>query len=922
MSPQIIKTKITLPVADGQKISRPSLLSRLNDALNKKLTIVSAPAGFGKTTILTQWAHSNNIDTAWVSLDRRDDDPTVFWTYLISSLQKQNPNLGQRSLEMLDSIVSPPITSILIPLLNELSEEKQNFFLIIDDYHLIQSPIIHESLSFFIDHMPPQMRLAVAARDIPPIPLSRLRVQNQLNELGMDVLRFSRDDIKMFIQDVVGIDLAPDVIDMIEKRLDGWAAGLQLAALSIKGKADPEREVVSFFTRSHHFIGTYLLEEIFLQQTDTIRKFLLETSILDRLSSPLCDAVIEQEGSQNLLEKLYAGNLFIIPLDSGKTWYRYHHLFGDFLRKRLSENHPERVPKLHRNAGAWFADNNFENEAIYHFFESGDTREAISLIETYAMDAIHKGQSPVVYNWLKKLPEDVVRSNPMFSIFQTSMLLFEKGALYPETIAQRLDDAQKRISEYQNNCNENPQQQLDYDLAEATILTFKASLSRVRGDAPEKIIRLGEKTLLRLDENFIELRSITLINIFLAHLFNEDLKAAADVLAKLPPLLQKKDIYYLNVLHRYFRAWLATTRGELEAAAVTCREGITYTSSKYASAPVSGIIQLCLGDILFEWNEMKRAKSLLIEGIPLAEQAREWASIVLLGYATLVRLKTAGQDNTNDIVSLIDKIAGMADYRRGAELLAASLKINLLLKNSQKDKKQIDAAHKLVQQHGLPLEAHTEFSPNHFLERRWRREMQYSQIRVYIEQSLSQKLPGVKRHLNTAATFLRHQLDIAEKNGNVSTRIETLILQALVFHTLGDQDQAIEFLEKALRLAEPGKYIRIFIDKGKPMAKLLTLAVRKGIFIQYSSRLLALLHNNLPGRAKTDFTGSQIMEPLSKREQEVLRLIASGMSNKDIAENLFLAPNTIKRHISNIYGKLDVNNRVKAVSKAERLNLL
>ena len=453
MPTPLLATKLYIPPLRPNVVSRPRLLERLNEGLHRKLTLISAPAGFGKTTLLSAWVEGIDRQVAWLSLDEGDSDPARFLTYLVAALQTIAPNIGEGVMRVLQSPQPPPIESILTALLNEITTIPDHFVLVLDDYHVLDAKPIDNALTFLLEHLPPQMHLVIATREDPQLPLARLRARDTLTELRVTDLRFTPSEAAGFLNQVMGLDLSAEDITALETRTEGWIAGLQLAAISMQGQKDTTSFITSF-TGSHHFVLDYLVEEVLQQQPERVQNFLLRTSILDRLCGSLCDAVLldPNASGQATLEYLERANLFIVPLDNERRWYRYHHLFADLLRQRLhqstdSSTGDERdgVAELHRRASQWYEDNSLTIEAFHHAVAANDVERAERLVEGEGMPLQFRGPMISVLNWLESLPTTILDARPSLWVTYASALTMTGQPI--SSVEEKLQAAEAALQE-------------------------------------------------------------------------------------------------------------------------------------------------------------------------------------------------------------------------------------------------------------------------------------------------------------------------------------------------------------------------------------------------------------------------------------------------------------------------------------------
>ena len=523
----ILTTKLYIPPARSEVVSRPRLINRLTEGLARKLILISAPAGFGKTTLLGEWVGRNEWPVAWVSLDESDNDPTRFLTYIVAALQTIDSDMGAGALSDLQSPQPLPAESILTGLINEVAENAQDFILVLDDYHRIEVQTIHNALTFLLDRLPPQMHLAIASRADPPLPLARLRGRGELTELRAADLRFTPDEAATFLYQVMGLDLSAEEVTALETRTEGWIVGLQMAALSMQGRADTAR-FIQAFTGSHHFIIDYLVEEVLQRQPERVRSFLLQTAILDRLNGPLCDAVTGQEDGRGRLEALERGNLFVVPLDDQRQWYRYHHLFADVLQARLMEERPNQIPDLHRRASEWYEQNGLPSDAVRHALAAEDFERAAGLVEL-AWPAMNRSlQSATWLGWVKALPDELVRAMPVLSVGYAWTILND-GEL--EAGEARLRDAERWLDTTADMSERVPSAEMiivddeQFRSLPATIATARAFHAQALGDVPGAV-KYARSALDILPEEDYLWRGIAAGLLGLAYLTRGDLEVA------------------------------------------------------------------------------------------------------------------------------------------------------------------------------------------------------------------------------------------------------------------------------------------------------------------------------------------------------------------------------------------------------------
>jgi LuxR family maltose regulon positive regulatory protein len=938
MTTPLLTTKLYIPPTRPEFVSRPRLIERLSEGLHRKLTLVSAPAGFGKTTLVSDWLRQLDVPIAWVSLDESDNDPVRFLTYFVAALQtieaRQEPagDIGQGALGMLQSPQLPPTEAVLTSLINDIAAIPDRFVLVLDDYHLIETQPIHDALTFLLEHLPPQMHLVIASRDNPLLPLPRLRARGQLTELRATDLRFASSEASEFLNQAMGLNLSAEDIAALETRTEGWIAGLQLAAISMQGHEDATRFIKSF-TGSHHFVLDYLLEEVLHQQPESIQTFLLHTSILDRLTGSLCDAVLSlgagERGSkgefspaplppsppahrpsasgQETLEYLQHANLFIVSLDEERRWYRYHHLFADLLRQRLPQKLPDRVPMLHIRASEWYEQNGFADEAIEHALRGEDFERAAHLIEEQAEAVWGRGEETKLGRWLDGLPPELVLTKPQLCIFH-AWKLFTRGQ--QDAAEQSLQAAEKALGPSTDLATEtspierDQRSEPDRMKIQGRAAAIRAFLAFFRGDVPG-IIQFARQALEFLPEQDLTWRSTVAIALGDAHSIKGEMVAAYQAQSEALEACKVAGDIYLVMLTNLKVATTLRSQGRLQRTIEICRQQMQLANEYGLSQTgLVGWLLAIWGEVLAELNDLAGAIDKARKGVELAERSEILAGIGR-SYGCLTRILFSSGDlaSAEEIIQKIENIARESDVPPWITVQMAAWQARLWLAQDK-----LEAASQWVRQRELYADGESTL----FHEIDYITLIEYVTLaRIFIAQG----------QLDETSRLLQHLLEAAETGGRTTRVIEILILQALALQAQGDTDQAITRLEQALTIAEPGGFIRIFVDEGPPMADLLQLAMSRKITPGYTSRLLAARQAE-QGKLTTQGEAQPLVEPLTERELEILNLIAAGLSNKVIAETLFITVGTVKRHSMNIYGKLGVNSRTQATVKARELNLI
>jgi len=880
----ILATKLYVPAVQSRIVLRPRLIERLNEGLQRKLTLISAPAGFGKTTAVSEWVAGRERPLAWLSLDEADSDPTRFVVYLVAALQTIAANVGAGVVGALQSPQPPPIESTLTALLNDIITVPDHFMLVLDDYHVIDAKPIDDALTFLIEHLPPQMHLVIITREDPRLPLARLRVRGQLTELRAADLRFTPAEAAEFLNQVVGLNLSEEDIAALETRTEGWIAGLQLAAISMRGHADATSFITSF-TGSHRFVLDYLVEEVLHQQSERVQAFLLRTSILDRLCGPLCDAVLldASTSGRETLEYLEHINLFIVPLDNERRWYRYHHLFAESLRQRLHQSDASftadvgsGVAEWHVRASAWFEDNGLEIEAFQHAITANDVERAERLIDGNGMPLTFRGGVAPVLSWLESLSATVLDTWPSLWTTYASVLLVTGKTIGVEQKLQAAEAALQRAK---------PDDTIRDRLGRnaAVWATLSANLKQV-----DAIVAHSQRALEYLSPDNLAFRTSTVWKLGYAYLLQGDRAAARQAFTDVISASQLSGNAIYSILATIGLARVQESDNQLFQAAETYRRALQLLDEQ--PLPVAGDAQLGLARICYEWNELGAAQQHWQQSVLFARQKDNSDRLVACDLV-LASLKHA----QGDVVGAAALVAGAAESARQhnvaaqmREVVAAQVLVLLDQGNP------VEAA-RLAQTHELPI----------------------SQARVHLAQG----------DASAALAVLGPWRQLVEAKGWDDHRLKTMVLQAVAHHENGDTDSAVQLLGEVLALAEPGGFIRLFLDEGTPMARLLSEAIERGSRADYAGRLLAAFEAK--GQTSRDTASlpparstHSLIEPLSQRELEVLRLIAQGLSNREISERLFLALNTVKGHNRVIFSKLLVQRRTEAVARARELDLL
>jgi len=903
MATSILVTKLFVPPTRAELVRRPGLIERLIDGLDRKLTLLSAPAGFGKTTLVSHWVENlrNNSETdgqpikvAWLSLDQDDNDPVRFLTYFVTALNQDDgikTGLGQGTLSMLQSPQPPPAETVLTSLINKIATIPEKIIFVLDDFHLIESESVHQALVFLLENLPPQLHLVIATRHDPSLSLGRLRARDQLTELRAADLRFTSSEAADFLNRVMGLNLSSGDIAELETRTEGWIAGLQLAAISMQGHQD----LVGFikaFTGGHRLVLDFLIEEVLGQQPESIQNFLLQTAVLDRMTGSLCDAITGQENGQKTLEMLDRTNLFIVPLDEERCWYRYHHLFADLLQQRLRQIQPENLPVLHIRAGEWFRKQGLNREAIKHSLDGRDYQNAAELIKTIAIDIIQQGAHSTVVGWINALPEEFVKEQPYLCVLHARALQLT-GQL--ETSEARLIDAENAMDSQNYQVDE-----VD-DSIRGLINSCRAYISFMIGDHTHTISH-AKQALDQLPVTATLIKTQTALYLGIAYRYRGQLRAALDVYHEILPNIQTMGGNSIAVLCYLHLGDLHSEMAQLHQAKEIYEDALKFTERHTGrpDVPYAGYVYVSIGRILRQWNQLKEAHRFTSKGLALC---RDWnvADILAFSCLELAYIHQALGNDEQARTSLQEAIHVFDGISSWGGKIAAAHRVKFDMAGGD-----IEFAENWAKTNDLDIDGVFEFH----------REIEYLVLaRVYI----------AMERLEEARSLIEKIYRIAREIGRKQTELEALILLPHVFSAQGETDQALVHLKQAISIGEQEGYTRIFVDEGPLIARLLYEALKRDVAPEYVQHLLAAFP--VTEQEETDLTKPQVdqsglIEPLSAREIDVLELLARGLTNQVVATRLFISLHTVKAHTRNIYSKLAVNNRTQAVDRARTLGIL
>jgi LuxR family maltose regulon positive regulatory protein len=898
---ELLSTKLAAPYLRAPLVGRNPLLERLEAGLNAKLTLVSAPAGSGKTTLVSQWITSRrgrdpSSPTAWVSLDPDDDDPVRFWRYILTASQELDAEISQPALDLLNYSPQPDFEALLIGFINQAALLECKAALVLDDYHVITESQIHRTLAYFLEHLPPTLHVILLTRTDPPLPLARFRARNELNELRAEELRFSLDETQAFIEQSISSELLPEIVTRLAQRTEGWVAGLHLATLALQKRAN-QTEICKFletFTGSLRPIQDYLIEEVFAAQSEVLQEFLLRTSILSRLTGSLCDAITGRDDSALLLTQLERANLFLMPLDSAGQWYRFHALFAEALQQyawqRLGE---AQLREIHHKAGRWYEDHGLLPEAVEAALSSLDPSRAASLIERIIDTPMAWNEKHTLRRWMEQIPEEVLRAHPTICMAFAMAILFTSERHAPATHARLQLPLQIAEEHLRREGNKGK-------LGE--VLAFRSLAAWMQRD-PSQSFLLARQALELLPEGEMWWGGLSLVLSGTEELYTGRLNDAYQTLTRARAFLENVENIFGVLDSMLLLGEICYERGDLRQAAHLFRQVI----ARLENAPMDrdralirrGQALLGLGTLALEGNDLKSAEQYVTEGVAIGQHFPD-EELLAHGPLVLARIKHA-RGETNQAQDLLGE-------------LAAQTKHSLLLREVRAYQARLSLAIgdlAAVQR----WSAGTELQPDDI-------------FIIYQEQEalVVARLLIAQGEAEKALSLLKDWQVDARANGRVRSQMETLILVTLAHAALEDFPQAKQTLVQALVLAQPEGYRRIFLDEGEPLMAILQDILPEIQDESLASYARALLYTKVQeiGRENVMLSsGSGIaIEPLSEQEQRILSLIGAGFTNPEIAEELVISLNTVKTHVKSIYRKLNMSSRKEARQAARQLNLV
>lgn len=913
MTEVLLSTKLNIPPLSDQLIVRSRLMEKMDEGLRQDclLTLVSAPAGYGKTTVVSEWIHhikkfqigednppkewGHPKEVAWLTLEQSDNDMSRFMAYLLRALRKIEPKIGSGILESLQTPKPASVEMLATWLINDLAELPDRFILVLDDYHLISAQPIEKFLTFLIDHHPAQMCMVIASRADPSLPLARLRARGQLTELRQDELCFTLPEVEIFLRSVMGLNLTSEQLVTLENRTEGWIAGLQLAALSMRKTPDIPAFIQTFSGGDMH-IADFLTDEVLNQQPEAIKTFLLQTSILDRFSASLCEAVSGQVGAEETLKELREENMFLVPLDQQREWYRYHALFADLLRKRLCQTHADMMDGLHLRASQWYNRNDMLAQAIEHALEGKGFDQAAELINKIGEDLMKRGEAKTLLRWLETLPTDTRFSYPILLVYYGLVLLLCGKS--PDVAKSELEEIVSS-SEFESH---------------GELEIFEGLMALMRGDATEAI-RLSENALKYLAPEKLFFRSLAADSLGMAYVLHGDTIAASEAFQKVVEISDQSDNVMMALGALSNLAGLLVLQGKLRAAAGAYQRVIKVAAEQLGKrSQLTGKAFLGLGMLAREWNDLEGALRYYDIATEMFTASEEIGLPVVYLSIAMVKLNQGDEEAAQDFIDRAHQYSRASTSTTLDDRLTEETQARFWIAQSK-----LDLAHEWMQSKGF-------FEPS-VLE--ILNQVEQRAVSIVLAQQnnylILARLYLAKKQPDLALKILEPIQKIFYEKGHIRRVIEVLTLKALALKQQEQIDSAFQMLDQALSLAKPEDYRRTFIDEGEPMMQLLYVAATKGMHPTYIGSLLVAFSeekSKISDKGRSLDSSENLIEPLSQRELEVLNLLAKGLSNQEIGSRLHISISTVKGHTSQIYGKLNVNNRTQAVSRARSLGLI
>jgi LuxR family maltose regulon positive regulatory protein len=905
----LLATKIYIPLLQRNLIIRPQLVQRLNDGIeqNRRLTYISAPAGYGKSTLLSQWVSQLDLPVAWLSLEKEDNVPSRFWSYFVYALHSipslQQAGIGETMLQARQSPQPPPMETLLANLLNDLAQLKDRVLLVLDDLHAITEGQIHQDLVFLIDHLPRSesgLHLVIASRMDPPWPMARWRAHSELTEVRAVDLRFSLYEVKIFLNDIMRLKLDVREIALLGQRTEGWIAGLQMAALLMQGRLRDQGSsgVASFietFSSSNRFILDYLMEEVISQQPGEMRDFLQATSILEQFTASLCDALLGRQDSQTILNQVEQANLFLIPLDEERRWYRYHKLFADLLRKHLKQTQPEKILELHQRASDWFSENNFLAEAIDHALDAGDIGRVNRFVSGNALAMVEHAELQAVLQHFEQMSEQEICSKPWLCVAYAWVQAYVDPS---REIGKIITGAMEGISEVEDA--------LERQHLTSHLDAIWAYVAWVKGE-PDKALEFARSALASLPDDDWMTRTHALNIEGLAFQYLGDLPAAIQSFEAAAAAGQRTGKAYES-FHAYTNwAYAEVLRGRLHQAYSLCQQVLSLAEKDGLHSkglPVLAYAYTTLSLVQLEWNNVESALQNARQGVALAEQ---WNQADTLHFSLSCLSDTLNAAGNSVEAYTVNQRSMLLATKVSPWFVRISASDEILLNLAKGD---------------IPAAARRFAELEPLVEKR---DIigRFMVVKVSLLYAQGSYLDVI--------TVLDEVMDEIMHSEGFWYPMNLLSLRALALHVLGREDEAVQIISSCLTRAKPEGFVRVFVKHGTPMHRLLELAAKQGVEVEYIHQLLpafniptAPIVSRAPGTfgTRSQHPGVALVEPLSERELQVLRLLDSPLTSEEIGRELYVSANTVRTHIRNIYGKLDVHGRLEAIRKARELKLI
>jgi len=910
----LLRTKLFISPLRPEIVPRPHLVARLDGAIEGKLTLISAPAGFGKTTLLKEWIAGSDLRVAWVSLDPGDNDPLRFWAYIVAALKSVHKGIGETIAAPLQSNQPPPLEYILTDLINLISKDAphtgqsnvpaRKIILVLDDYHVITERQVHDTLTFFLDHLPPQLHLIISGRADPPWPLARRRARLKMIELRAEDLRFQSNEAALFLNEVMDLNISSDDIGALEQQTEGWIVGLQMAALSMRFRED-KSEFIRAFTGTHRFILDYLLEEVLNQQPSDIEAFLLKSSILERMSVEMCDFVLDRMDSQSILIHLEQTNLFVIPLDDERCWYRYHHLFSELLRSQLTLKYPDQVSLLHKKASQWFEDHNFREATINHAFAANDYDRVARLIEKYAQGLLQETKHSAVSKWIEALPPDLVLKRPWLCVYQS----------WTRHWAGLREGGEECLKHAESMLENRPDLNKEDQKIIPGFIAMVRSHYALTNEALTETIEQAQKALRLLPETDYFARSTAGVALGGAFWGKGDVWQSERAFADCASAALKGSYTQRASSALCYVGMQQVKQARLLEAKDTFQKSLALVQdSEGRRFPNAGYPLAKLGELALEWNNLEEAYVNTSRSVDLCTQLGH-VDLIAEAYAALARVQLARKEypEVEQILGRTDQLSLEMKLDPWATTWLDDCRVRLWLSTGK-----LEEARRWIHTSQLKMDGELNFQ----------HELKHIILARVLVAQAEQEAGG--QHLRKAMRLLKRLLDSASTAGWLHHKIQILILMARAYQGQSEIEQALIATNQALTLAEPSKYVRIFFEEGPQMGELLSV-IRDGQqnknLSAFQRKQASYINSLLAALKKEDHTPktkaeNELIEPLTRREMDVLRLLITNMTVPEIADELVVTSNTVRSHVKRIYEKLEVHRRLSAVEKAKELNLV